>query len=53
MKRNKDCWKCKNKIVQTDIQEEHNFIHGCKLIPQDVWNKEGNKACPKKDKNNA
>jgi len=40
------CCKCSNKIIQLDIDEEYNYMAGCKLISKKNWEKLGNKACP-------
>ena len=40
------CCECPNKIIQLDIDEEYNYMAGCKLISKKNWEKLGNKACP-------
>jgi len=33
------CWKCANRVVQTDIQPEWNEVVGCKLLTRKQWDK--------------
>jgi hypothetical protein len=42
------CWKCSNRIAQSDMDKKYFEVIGCKEIKQKRWDKDGNEACPLK-----